>query len=552
MSADLVTYNGYRFNEYSEITVNGTIQPDDSQRTTLFTRWLVRVETTIYADENDTEGQAGEHFERIRDRLSKQGQYMRIHHQGFGVDFEVNSPTPNSPKDLAFGPKPRVISWEPIGEVNAVEVVWECEVCISPCNRWSGLMSLNFGVYYRIDKAGYTTRTISGHLEIALNRTTTRRLSDNIDDYRDRVILENLPNFERETSWSVSLDKRRADFSITDSQVRSPNEYPAGVISIRASHSANWSRRLSVSQIPQTIRASIELAQGQPRSRAIEIFKAIADSRVAYATEAGNWFVEELLIEEEIFGNTFNFSISYRLYLKEPFVGLSALKSFFAATGLGQPTNLGTWEQWKASVAGLQSHRGGAQLRMDHRHEQIIDMCSDVIVESKSTSGRIPYTPPRAVPNLYNKKPPPKESYLEYESWIETDESIPTTIQISVGKDDLKLSENEFDPSNPLATLGNKDTSAQVARIVESQAGRIEVVFKGYAERVGYPIPRPDKIKLGDNITLTRIGKARFIQQFKGNVLGQPVYAAAWNQRYVVSQRPVKLETKDIDEWEGR
>jgi len=521
------------------------MQSDDAGRTTLYTRYHIRVETTIYAEDGDQLGKAGEHFERIRDRLSKQGQHLQIHHEGFGVDFDINGIV--GKRDLTFGPKPSVINWDPVGEINAVEVVWECEVCIAPCNRWSGLMSFNFGVYYRIDKAGYTTRTVSGHLEIALNRTTMRTLSDNIDDYRDRLFLENLPNFERETTWTVSIDKRRADFSIVDSQIRSPNEYPPGVISIRASHGVNWSRR-QCTTLPQTIRASIELAVGQPRSRALEIFSAILQSRLAY-TVGQDVFFDNFMIDEELFGNTFNLSISYRVYVEPDESILTALPYLFSSTGIGEALGLGTWQQWKASVAALQSHRGAAQLRMDHKKEQIIDMCSDVIVESTSTSGQIPYTPPKRLPKLYNKKPAPRKSYLKYETTLETDESIPTTIQVTVSPDDLKINGNEFNPNNPDATLGLKDTASQVERFVETQAGRIEVVWKGYAERVGYPIPRPDKLKIG-NVTMKRIGKARFVQKFMGNSLGQPVYAAAWNQRYVVSSRPEKMD--GIDEWEGK
>ena len=522
------------------------MQSDDAGRTTLYTRYHIRVETTIYAEDGDTLGKAGEHFERIRDRLSKQGQRLQIHHEGFGVDFEINGIGLGGKRDLAFGPKPTVINWDPVGEINAVEVVWECEVCIAPCNRWSGLMSLNYGVTYRIDKAGYTTRTVSGHLEIAMSRIG-RNLPDTADAYRDKVAIGHLPNFERETTWSLSLDKRRADFSIVDSQIRSPNEYPPGVISIRGNHGANWSRRQAAT-IPQTIRASIELAMGQPRSRAIEIFNAILQSRLNYASE-GTVFLDNFYIDEELFGNTFNISVGYRFFMEPDDSALTALSSMFSSTGIGEALGIGTWPEWKVSVAALQSHRGQAALRHDYTHDQIVDMCSDVILESTSQSARLPITPPKRLPKLYNKKPAPRKSYLKYETTLETDESIPTTIQVTVSPDDLKINGNEFNPNNPDATLGLKDTASQVERFVETQAGRIEVVWKGYAERVGYPIPRPDKLKIG-NVTMKRIGKARFVQKFMGNSLGQPVYAAAWNQRYVVSSRPEKMD--GIDEWEGK
>jgi hypothetical protein len=128
---------------------------------------------------------------------------------------------------------------------------------------------------------------------------------------------------------------------------------------------------------------------------------------------------------------------------------------------------------------------------------------------------------------------------LKFETYLDYDEEVPTTIQINVGEDDLKL--EEFDPNKPDATLGATETGSKITRFVETQAGRIEVVWRGYAERVGYPIPRPDRLTVG-GIELRRVGRSRFVQKFMGNSLGQPVYAAAWNQRYVVIKRPPKMD----------
>lgn len=543
MSANLVTYNGYEFNEYSNLTVNATMQHDEAGLTVLYNRYRLRVETTIYAE--DGSGLAGEHFERLRDRLSKQGQSLEVHHQGFGLNFAVNFAT-GLARDVSFGPKPMIISWDPVGETNAVEVVWECEVCISSCNRWSGLMAFNYGISTRVDKAGYTTRTISGYLEIAMSRVG-RALPDTADAYRAQVIVPQMNNFERESHWNLSHDKRRADFTLIDSQIRSPNAYPEGVIAIRANHAANWSRR-QAAMIPQTIRASIELAQGQPRSRAMEIFKAIIQSRIDYGS-GGTIFLDNFYVDEELFGNTFNFSVGYRFYMEPDESVLTALGGLFDSTGIGEKVDLNTWQEWKQSIASLQSHRGQANIAHNVALDKIIDLCDGAIAMSTSNSQEVPYVPVSKIPKLYNEKPPARKSYLKYESYLETDEEVPTTIQITIAKDDLLQATNEFNPSNPHATLGATDTSAQVERFVESQSGRIEVVWRGYAERVGYPIPRPDKLTIG-NITLTRIGKARFLQKFAGDVLGQPVYAAAWNQRYVVSSRPNVMD--GINEWEGR
>ena len=541
MTTDLLTYNGYQFNEYSHITVNATMQPDDANRTILYHRYKIRVETTIYAEEDETQGQAGEHFDRIKDRLTKQGKVLEIHHRGFGVDFLVNA-TATGKRDVAFGPKPMIVTWDPIGEVNAVEVVWECEVCISACNRWTGVMAINYSVVYRIDQAGYTTRTISGYLEIAMTRVGTR-IPDSADRYRDKIIMPHLPSFTRETTWALSLDKRRADFAIVDSEIRSPNAFPVGVINIRGNHLAQWGRRRAA-EISQNIRVSIELAQGQPRSRAIEIFRTIVAVRTQYAAARGTIFLENLFCDEELYGNTFNLGVSYRFLVQPSDSVMTALTGFFEAAAIGQPLPLNTWQQWQASIANLQSHRGSAQLNHDIRQDEIIDLCSSNFESVPIDMQRYIPPVPRRIPPLQNQRPAPNKSFIEFKTWIGFDDDVNTTVQVSMGPDDLRLSGNKFDPTKPDAALGDKDTSAQIERYVETQAGRVEITWKGYAERVGYPIQRPDKIQMGQ-YRFKRIGKAQFLQHFEGNVLGQPVYKAAWNQRYVLVDRPTKMTQID-------
>ena len=385
MSDDLVSYNGYDFNSYSDISISAVAQDDDSGRTTLYHRWKLRVETTIYAGDDETGGQAGIHFRRIRDRLSKKGQALTIYHRGFDNGlFQVNV-NDTGARDVTFGPHPRVITWEPDGHENAVKVVWECEFCISACNRWQGIMSVNYGISTRIDHAGYTTRTVHGYLEIAMTRKADKSLPDTADAYREDIILGRIPNFQREHTWNLSTDKRRADFTIVDTQIRSPNAYPPGVVSIQGNHSIGWSRR-QAAILPQTIRAQIELAQGQPRSRAWEIFKAILARRLTFIGTA-TVFLENLYVDESLFGDSFSFSINYRTFVKPNKSILNAL------AGLGTSLNLGSWEAWKVSIESLQSHRGQANLKHKPEDDQIIDLCSTEYGPNEPDTARVPYTP---------------------------------------------------------------------------------------------------------------------------------------------------------------
>lgn len=546
----ILEYNGYQFNQYSNISINAQMQDDDSGRTTLYHRHHVRVETTIYAEGNDQPGQAGQHFRRIRDRLTKKGQGLVIHHEGFEANgFEVNTRTNAGPRDVTFGPHPKVVTWDPVGHENAVEVVWECEFCLSTCNRWTGIMALNYGISTRIDSAGYTTRTVSGYLEIAMTRVG-RQIPDTADAYREAVIIDRLPNFQREHTWNLSLDKRRADFTIVDTEIRSPNAFPYGVINIQGSHNVNWARR-QPSTLPQTIQVMIELASDQPRSRAWEIFKAIVEARLIFV-QSETIMLDNLNVEESLFSNSFAFSINYR-FLTEPIKPLlTAFAGLFSATGIGSPVRVGNWNSWGASVGNLQSHRGRASLRHLAANDQIIDLCSSSFLNGITGTPSLPtYTPPSRNNPLSNVKPKsPRKSYIRFESWVETVEETPTVCQVAVGEDDL--SRKDFSPDSARLEFGTAQSQESVTRFIETQAGRIEIIWSGYAERMGYPIPRPDRLVLygenGEKYVLTRVGRAKFKTECKPDVLGQPVYYAAWKQRYVLNRRLSTL--KGVNGWD--
>lgn len=538
-----ISYNGYTFPTYSHVTVDSGMQYDDAERTVLYHRYTVRVQMTIVAEGSDT--YVGQNYQRIRQLLSKSGGPFIINHRGFGPELTVNYNT-GGPKDVAFGPKPRVLRWNPVGDTNAVEVDWECEICLPACEglggvRFSGLSTLNYAVSYRINMMGYTTRTVSGYLEIAMTRDG-RNIPDTADAYRDFVVIDKPYNFQRETTWSLSQDKRRAEFTITDSEIESPNAYPAGVIRIRANHRVGWTRR-ALATLPNTVSASITLAPGQPRGRAWAIFRAIVAQRIAFAAAPAFVFFESMEVSEEIYDNTVSFSLSYRLYFGEG----SALSEIFTATGLFS-VPAGDWVTWAQSVAPLQSHRGRAQLTHNATEDQILDLCTDTVLPSTPNPYFPPTNPPSPMRRFCNARPDPKVSYIRFEGAVSTIEDTPSTVQITLGADDLRI--NPFDPADPTDANGQTDAAKNIKRIIESAASNMEFEWVGYAERVGYDIPRPGKITLG-GVTLVRRGKGVFRKKFLGMHFCQPVYGAAWRFRYVVDTRPSNVPASDADPVNG-
>lgn len=542
-----LTYNGYTFGPYTHVTVNMEMVEDEAQQTVVYNRYRIKAQTTIVADTTDSI--VGDHFRRMRQRLSKAGQALTLNHAGFGPPIYVNSGQTGEPYDVNFGPKPRVIAWDPVGETNCVEVTWECEVCLPICDgqsgvRYTGLSTINSSSTYRIDKYGYTTRTVSGYLEIAMTRRGNT-IPDSADKYRSVVFVETIAGYERESSWNLSADKRRLDFTITDTQINSPNAYAPGVIKISANHRVGFSKRQAGS-LRNSITANIELADNVPRGRAWDIFRSIVQQRIGIAMDDNSGkgvMIETLDIAEELYSTSIALALTYRIIPSE--LGpAGAVEKFFTSSGLF--TSIADWAQWeqhRQSLLPIQSKGGIAGLGWGTLRD-IKDLCTDTPALPIVAPYYVSQPPPSNYYRLCNEKPLPNRSYVRFEAAITSIEDNPSTEQISIGGDDMKPI--DFDPSDVTPKNGDTDQAKNIERFIEDAPAGLKFNWTGYCERLGYDIPKPGRLKFGD-VTLIRHGKQHFRKKFLGTFFCQPLYAAAWNMTFVVDRRPRETPTKESD-----
>lgn len=555
-----ITYNGYKFPDRSNFEIKEEYLYDDAEVTVIATQFHLQVSTIIVADPSPYAGtdytdkayNCGPEMHRVRQLLSKAGKTLEIKHDGFGPD----NPYPlingsSNVKDVRFGPKPKMISWVPVGNTACVEVIWQCTFAVPICDgtsspRFDGLCAFNYALTYDIDKRGFTTRKIAGYIEVAMTRIYgDRTLPDSVDLYRNKVQFYKPANFERVVSWNVSLDKRRADFTITDTEIASNNPYPAGVVAISARHRGGWSKR-NRTQISNTINATIELSPLENRFRAWYIFRAIVNARLAYAQSVGIiYFIDSFDVDEELFENRISFNLSYRL-LSTPgyYIGLL---NMFNATGLMQPLstqNDGTWQQWSESLSqlnplqGKSYDRGIAKLEHDYYGDRIIDLCMNERPSPRPEDTTRGVPPPTAIQTFCNPKPPADKSWKSFNADFVYDEHSYAFDAVTLGPDDLR--NEEFDPRKPDANLPETQQD-EIKRYLENHAGIIGLRWQGVAERVGYPIPRPGKITIGD-MQLVPAGKGKFKQGFVGNYFCQPLYKAMWDIPYKLQKRPRKID----------
>ncbi|MEX2176189.1 MAG: hypothetical protein WD872_17640 [Pirellulaceae bacterium] len=529
-----LSYNGYTFDGASQVSVHVEFVNDDAGRTVIYHKHTITVRFMV----NDTNGTDGD-MQNIRARLSKQGQALRFLGHGFGDDLSVNY-SGSGLRDVKWGPKPKILHWEPVGSDNTCEVIWEVETCVPVCNtsgvhRTTGIMALNYSVSFRIER-GLTTRVIDGYLEIAQTRLLAST-PDCADMYR-HYINPFLPlEFERvDSDWRVSLDKSRLEFSITDRQIPSRNAYPDHVTKIDAEHRVSWVRgNKGGMHLRNTITANIELGrtvqnQHISPSYAWQIFGTLVRQRIDYA-RAQNKFVmlEEVIASEELFGPGHSFSASYRMLM-------SVGEIFdFGKSGIWQPVGGTDWGRWRTSMARMYDNRGVAGLTQLPAGDAIIDLCvSSPSINWNAGNPAPPPPTPTQTPTFQNQRPPANQSYLKLKMQTIVNGRSPVVRQAIMQAPPQTQTPNQTIHSTDGANFG---AAGGVDDILQA-AGRVRnaVVLVGSALRAGYEIPRPGLVSVGTQTPVEVAGQ--FASDTAGIFFGLPVYRASWALLYDLPNSP--------------
>jgi hypothetical protein len=529
-----LSYNGYSFDGSSRLEVQSEFIQDDAQRTVVAVKKTLTVRAVIAATPTDAS------LINIRHRLEKQGQALDFRNRGFGDDVRVN--VDGGVKDIAWGPKPKILDWVPLGANNACEIVWQCETTVPPmCSpngllSASGIMAFNYSVDFQVNDKGYTTRTITGYLQIAQTRNG-RAVPDCADLYRS-LIQPPLPaDFKRSHDYKISADKSRLDFTIIDRQIESATPFPPGVVDIRANHRAHWQRRPNAMRIRNTISASIEMARNYEKSQALKIFLDMAFRRIAEAktvNQAGV-LIDNFEIDEELFSQKNSFSMSYRV--------MKNIGELLGTNGLGlgfwQPVVETNWQQWKLSMAEAFSQRGFANLGLQPGNDLIIDLCGGGYIPWWDESPRTPTIIAAATRQVANELPPPQSSWLDYIQQIIPYRSINTVRQAFMQPPD---NTQNVENMNAVNGFGYPTAGGQNDIIQLSGRPHYAVALAGKARRVGYPVPRPAIIAAGGQVPIET--ETIFREWSEGNHFGITVYGAEWLVSYMLPNSPGAVPPK--------
>lgn len=289
---DLFSYNGVRFdNPLYKTKVESQVIYDDANRMVKCIEHTIDTTAYVIAGNNETDAT----LEDLRIRLTETGAELIYRDKGFG-DLIVNSDD-SDVEDVEWGPKPKLMSFIPIGNSRTALVHWKVSTRIPECtdaHYRNQLMAGCWTVEWDIDGQGYTVISYSGYIEIPLtfDPENFRRLRDNADAYRTRLLGPVPVGFKRETQkWRLSMDRRRLTFQVADRQL--PVMLPKGIPYADVTHdvSSSLDQTHGLVNWENVLRGTLQVTPTEPKWLSWSRFKLILLKRMRnIRREAGEGF----------------------------------------------------------------------------------------------------------------------------------------------------------------------------------------------------------------------------------------------------------------------
>lgn len=311
-------------------------------------------------------------MDSLVDQLSQSGKRLIIQDIGLGGAIDTGSTTP----DIDFGPRPRVISWRPIGGDLVGEVVWECHFTIPPkCASNSinagEVMSFEYAIAYQTNNEGLLTRVITGHIGIVQFRNGLK-IAANPEAAYDKIIF-NCPQYFQPVTFSRQINHARNRIDFVCVHEEQTNEaYPEGIIEADVDQDLenippgfiNWQGTLS---------GTMRVAPGVAKKVAADKFFIIMFDVAKHLNDAAG--AKGIVIPERIrfgtkkFGRTSRFFVQWRM--------VACLHEILAKAGIWSSVPGTDYTKWKASMQkiGLFSPRGIGGYRFNANDDVILDLC---------------------------------------------------------------------------------------------------------------------------------------------------------------------------------
>lgn len=271
--ASLLEYNGCIFSPLFATEVSGNAVKDDAGRTVKYMEYVISVDG--YVTLPDGADDISPTMDNLRRMLTAQG--GSLVYRGRGMDLIVNPAGGGGVRDVAWGPAPEVLEFQPMGAGRSAKIKWQVKVRIpeikagvgtggtgdpaTPASLLGGasagaaagrgglsrvpMLQFNYETTVGYGEDGYSSLSVRGVLEIALTRSpsqTTRSIASTADDLRreiERRVLSgiDLTRFRiTKRDFITSRDKRTLTWDVMCEE-KPYMDLPAGCTVARGTYS---------------------------------------------------------------------------------------------------------------------------------------------------------------------------------------------------------------------------------------------------------------------------------------------------------------------------
>lgn len=531
-----VGYNGYFFSRFCRTRLTENPQSDRAGRTTKSVKYTLDVEDIVYPTVSIAEG-IGDDMEELRRLLSEP--CAELVYTGRGNDLQVNDPD-LAIRDVAYGPKPEVLDMQPLGSDQACKIHFRVTTEIPECSgsaKYGKPMDASYEVDFRVDR-GYTTRTITGYLEVAATRMNGARKPTIVADKFWETVwasLPMLPGFKRTHSHKLNADKRVMTYTITD-QEQTPNYFMEGMDNWSGDQDTANEKQLSFFSFVNTLSASFTLQKGTPKITAWRRFGELVASRVPKGAIPWTLRVHDSLASQD---TSFSFT-----WLKTA----SNMLKFLADCNMFDNIPKASWDAWRKGSTGgggkSADPRGYAGLVYQPQWDAIIDLCVPNVFPPLPPQGNIGEHPFGKIKVLglneiapfMGEKLSPESSWVAYQSRIEfagmagLARHKPLAAATSSIYSTVETHEEGTIPRSPFRQAG---IPADDIQQVGSPSAYL--TLSGGAVRAGYPVTPPRLLSVGGVTPLLDRPWFECGELFNNGI---PVFYGSWRMVYLLPSMP--------------
>lgn len=492
-----LTYNGFQFGPLVRYSLRGQPEYDPARRTVIYVRYVLSVTSWQYAN---TENALSADMLEAREKLMTSGGRLTIEDIGWG-----DTTTGQTHPEIAWGPMPLGATFTPLGGGLCWQLEWQCEFKVSECaspGSTSGtggkpFLVFNYDVDYSHDELGFTTRSITGLLQIPQDRRG-RAVADVPLNYRRSVRVPVPPGYKRvRSTWRENSSQNTLSFSLVDQQLQH-EPFPVGIAAADVEFSVGSQMAITNAVLQFRVAGSLETLPGWPKALAALKFFQIVYARLLVLQNVigqGSAVIPQTIqMSHSPFGRASRFAMTYQVTTK---IGTAIFNPNLLYAALPD-SNYAAWvdSQWQnRSLRGLWDNGGQTDLRTSPA--DIVDLCDPTRgVQLTSAGGLYPLNggAPSLLPSAYFSCPnvSPSNSWLAYEPtaqlvrhdgiYLAKRDSVPT-VTLSGYSPDQSLSAAQ--PAGMGAYVDPGDT------LTRAGAPEQLLIFKGKAVRIRYPVEAP-------------------------------------------------------------